>query len=349
MATITPVPLAKLGITNQAIKFDSLNKAYRWCSHGLGRLHAVLPKETRAGLGDRLLSTSICFSGIGTPEIGDEVVSHTVGDWMNSIGADGQPIKRVPLFAFERTRACQEELLMLEGCARIVFTEVPEMLADSEIRKSCGLDGGTELSPEELRKTVPYARIKKKLWCVRKGAWCKLPYSDLHRAGSPCVEFSSMGKGLRFAGRTAKVFYVWIAMCRTLKFKIILHENVDRMGDAELKELVGDLYIIIRIVVDPPEQGWPTHRKQQICVLILREWIVVYARGLTDNEIVTKPDIDQTYHCLFRRVCNITWHDYMVASTEEIREDVQWAMNRNKVRDKEPTSAQNVLALPQSL
>ena len=135
---------------------------------------------------------------------------------------------------------------------------------------------------------------------MRNGAWCKLPYSDLHRAGSPCVEFSSMGKGLRVAGRTAKVFYVWIAMCRTLKFKILLHENVDRIGDAELKELLGDLYIIIRIVVDSPEQGWPTRRKRQICVLILREWIVVYARGLTDNEIVTKLDIDQAYHCLFR-------------------------------------------------
>ena len=42
-------------------------------------------------------------------------------------------------------------------------------------------------------------------------------------------------------------------------------------GIATLVSELGDLYIIVRIVIDPVVLGWATRRRRQFCVGMLRE------------------------------------------------------------------------------
>ena len=58
-----------------------------------------------------------------------------------------------------------------------------------------------------------------------------------------------------FDGYTAKLFYVWCAIIRTVKPYVCFHENVPSFGDQEIRELLGSMYIVVRIQTCPSELG----------------------------------------------------------------------------------------------
>eukprot|EP00969_Alexandrium_andersonii_P139035 6149031-Alexandrium_andersonii.AAC.1 len=61
-------------------------------------------------------------------------------------------------------------------------------------RKKAGLDGGKEADPRELMRCLPRSRPCLEAWCHRHGKMCPITWTMDHRAGSPCVDFSSIGK-----------------------------------------------------------------------------------------------------------------------------------------------------------
>lgn len=81
-----------------------------------------------------------------------------------------------------------------------------------------------------------------------------------------------MGSRVLFAGKTAKLFYIWVAQRRQLREWWITHENVPAFGVTELLELLGDLYVVIHCLADPRYFGWASERPRQICTLVLKVW-----------------------------------------------------------------------------
>ena len=50
-----------------------------------------------------------------------------------------------------------------------------------------------------------------------------------------------MSVGMKFEGKNANIFDIWIALCRYLLFKVIVHENAPSIGEYELSDLRSDL------------------------------------------------------------------------------------------------------------
>eukprot|EP00969_Alexandrium_andersonii_P203630 8997740-Alexandrium_andersonii.AAC.1 len=124
-----------------------------------------------------------------------------------------------------------------------------------------------------LRNWMPKQNCRSRAFCHIHQKECVAMSADLHEAGSPCTDYSSMGAGLRCEGPCLKYFLQWVNQRRKLQDRVILHENVPRMGTHELRELLGDKYYMERAVVSPTELGWASVRQRQITVLILKQWL----------------------------------------------------------------------------
>ena len=82
--------------------------------------------------------------------------------------------------------------------------------------------------------------------------------TDVHTAGSPCVDHSMMNqKRLKEDGPKISAFIVWTELMLLLKPFVIIHENVKTFGYDPLQEAFGESYFIIRIEVNPESLGGP--------------------------------------------------------------------------------------------
>ena len=133
------------------------------------------------------------------------------------------------------------------------------------------------------------------------------------------------------------LFWVWIAMMRTLLIKVIIHENVTEFGDGEIKMLLGDFYVVLRLELSPVQFGWPSQRDRQLVVCILKAWIFDVLPGYTESaHLIEGLDIGKTLQeMFFRRVgVNFTWESYLVAEPFEIALEAEWARRRPGVRER---------------
>ena len=113
-----------------------------------------------------------------------------------------------------------------------------------------------ELPAEQLRRVLPGCKTRSKAWCVKCGKECPISHTDVHRAGTPCVDHSTFNQNRQaFDGSKAKLFYLWVAFMFTVRPMVIFHENVTSFGEAELRDHLGKVYVIVRIVTFPSHLG----------------------------------------------------------------------------------------------
>eukprot|EP00959_Pyramimonas_sp_CCMP1952_P471291 9498163-Pyramimonas_sp.AAC.1 len=145
-----------------------------------------------------------------------------------------------------------------------------------------------------------------------------------------------MGKQRHKDGPQSKVFYSWVSLMRWQRPKVILHENVLKFGDAELRELMSDLYVVIRAVVDPATLGWPAHRPRQYCVLVLKSWIVEQIPThvtSVDAYVIEKLNFcNNLQRFLSRKMLpGYTLTDFMIACQSELDQYLTWMKGRKYV------------------
>ena len=188
-------------------------------------------------------------------------------------------------------------------------------------------------------KVIPKSRPNLQLYCYKSHRVVTIPYTWMHVAGSPCTDHSMFGSRMQFAGKNAKVFYVWVSLMRRLRPKCILHENVTKFGKAELCDMFQDLYYILYMIGDPRTLGWASTRKRQCCILILRTFLdpvlenTAYQQnpyGVFDFED-TFP-VQEIFDAIFQRTCNFTFGDYFCASDAELEKEKKWAAERSSVK-----------------
>ena len=171
-------------------------------------------------------------------------------------------------------------------------------------------------------------------WCVTHGNECRLVHSDTHTAGNTCTDHSSFGKRCGMAGPRTKIFYIWSAVMRQVRPKVLIAENVTQFGLQPHERELGDVYACVRIVVSAVEQGWATTRVRQFVFMFHKPWIypLLAAAGLPAS--VPSPENQlalQSVLRLFERQCGYTGSAYLVTNETELAEELAWAMNRPDV------------------
>ncbi len=259
----------------EPIAVSDLDGSMHWCQHALTQLcrHAGA-KEICLRLsngfsaysnGTGVITTSTAFSGVGTPEVADEVIAATAAtfldnEWQDSWGERPQTPTFRCEFAVDKSTACQEELLVLPGGPKHVFENIAEF-CPQEGRRMYGLVKGTpaETDNSKLEEALLVThRPKLRAGCVACGMPCLLRRCDVHTAGSPCTDHSTLGLQAKFAGKNAKHFYLWASLCKLLQHRLIVHENVKAFGVLELSGAFGDMYFLAGPSVMSPPSGGPS-------------------------------------------------------------------------------------------
>ena len=201
-----------------------------------------------------------------------------------------------------------------------VFGDIRSFLP-IQVQKACGMHGGRRnRDNKSLKAMIMGCTPSLTAWCFRHGEYCKLTPCDFHAAGSPCVDASVLGTQTFMAGPCAALFWAWAALVRTLLFKIVLHENVPQFGDQPLRQVLGTLYIVVRLLVSPTDLGWPAKRPRQVCILILRTFLDerFRAASLTESQILGELDFHTAFRALFYKSCGFTFKGFRVSSPSEV-------------------------------
>jgi hypothetical protein len=230
-------------------------------AHGLAQL-----------VSNRMITTSSACGGICTDMVADSMLESAAKEHLRSCGhGDVRPIKLNALYTIEHDMKCIEEILALPEPPDHIFGDLSDFVP-TELRKPFGLDGGDEAPPGELRRMIASCTPLTKAWCYKHGNVCNMETSDAHRAGTSCKDHSNAGLRLHEYGPQAKFFWIWIALRKLLRDKMISHENVTSFGVALLHEELGSIYIIIRVVIDAVDLGWATERTRQCVTMLLKVW-----------------------------------------------------------------------------
>lgn len=327
----------------QRIIVNDPDEASLWADHMMARasISEGSSKDMVAGsLSHRVVTSGSCFSGVETGTVSRAFIKKGHQRLLRSLGlAESDAIEFKCAYVIEPDTKCQEELLAMPDGPTHVFTDVQEF-AEPKYRKALGLDGGVQKPNAELEATIPYMRISKKAWCVKHGCLCPLPYVDDHDAGPHCTDHSIFGKKEGDDGGKAKFLLCWVAIIRCTKPKRVFQENVRSYGLKRTKQLLGDLYVVIRILTDPIDEGWATMRQRQILVLLLKTWIykVLHNTPETSNMpcssriLIQKMHLPESISFLADRICNFTWKAYLRAPPEELMEEIEWAAERRSVK-----------------
>ena len=187
------------------IAVSCLDDCFGWCEDALNKIikFEILPDGGLDALtSSEELCTSTAFSGIGSSETADDIITNA------TITAAGRPLlKNCPLWAVEKDKKCLEELLVLPSTPRHIFTDIFDFVPKKH-RTKFGMSltptvGQTVAAPAQtLRKMISAGdiRMETSAWCARCGSVCEVRESFKHAAGSPCTDLSTFGKRLLFEG-----------------------------------------------------------------------------------------------------------------------------------------------------
>ena len=188
---------------------------FNWAANSLRILYAeCAPLKL---LDTHELKLSSCFSGLGTPEVCVEALVNAFRS-NHSVGASVSSALAFDLCKASRTVLCADPCV--GGVGADLLDLWPE---DVRHRIVSGFDSLADLARYAKGQSH---RLRAKFWCHRAGHRQELDLGHIHVAGSPCTDFSSMGKRRGFGGPTSAAFITCVILVRLHRPWIIIHENV---------------------------------------------------------------------------------------------------------------------------
>ena len=157
---------------------------------------------------------------------------------------------------------------------------------------------------------------------------------DVHTAGTPCKDHSVLNRTQGPKGPDGPhqlVYYVWIRLMRDAQPRVIVHENVHRMGTETLKEDLGDLYFIGPWSLCQSLFGWPAVRDRQYCPCPHLEDAV--------TPLLICPS--RTHHEMLAlllatnvRKCDMSYTSFADATPEEQEAEKKWSLTRKAIKER---------------
>ena len=167
----------------------------------------------------------------------------------------------------------------------------------------------------------------------------KVIESDLHVGGTPCVDYSLRGTQGGLERAAATYFITWILMRAMLQETYVLHENVPAFDVEILLDALGSWYEIESIVIDASQFGWPMNRKRRYTVLRHRVKSLPFRSPLTIfTQMFFRSPLVEDDECMDRQDTSQSWPKwscFLVATLEELKDDIQWASSRPLSQAKE--------------
>ena len=278
---------------------------------------------------------SSTYSGIGTVE----QAAHQICTGLTLNASNGR-IAVTPLWALEKDATCKAELVAWFsslGHDTCVFGNLKDIVDRSWYNDLGFGRGSVELAPSELyAKGLQHSNVctHSNSCAAHPGRRCPLPHTDVHVAGTTCVDHSNYGTCSGDEGKNVKFFLIWAALMRKTQPYIILHENVAGFGITALSEVLSTLYVVCRSVSCASAMGYPIRRQRQMCILVLKSWIYGQLRdagmhALCNPDDVTRlVDLQATLDHLSRRPCHLAWSDFLVGDEADAAAEVAEARAR---------------------
>jgi hypothetical protein len=322
-------------------------ETFDFVQHAAEKLHHYghEPEVIVELLSGRKISSRSSFTGVSGDAICADMVSGGAAIYVNKhrasclAGKTSGALEFENVWALDNNKKCQEEILVLGGGMQPthLFGDILEFLPLS-LRRDVGLDGGVELPAKLLKRKIAFATMLTKAWCVKCGKCCKAVSCDMHTGSPPCTDDTKAGLLMKDEGKHRKFFYCFIAMRRTLREKFVRIENVAEAGVEELQELLGDIYVIVRIVTSAPAYGYCQARTRQDVHLLLKIWVfrvlAEHHPGVEISELAVERlyDAPRCIRQLFHRKCKFAWGSLLsIASAAEIDAAKTWSRGRPAV------------------
>lgn len=255
---------------------------FRWAFIVLDDLLALFTLKT---LQRRLLFSpldlSTHFSGIGTAELAahcldiasQQLLGHSLGFAFVS-SCESAPVSQRVL----KQRVHADTCIITDVLARCPAAK--ELFATSSAL-GC-LPRPVEEIWNELRLTGCKAQAGK---CYQHNSLdCPTPRSKGDLSGTPCQCWSTFGLRKTTSSHLIILLLVWALWVRWAKPLFLVHENVRGFEPTFLEWLLGDMYDMVTLRVDPSHMGLHFARRPRIYVVL---WLI--------EQIVQVADITKTY------------------------------------------------------
>ena len=116
-----------------------------------------------------------------------------------------------------------------------------------------------------------------------------------------------------------KIFLTWVRMILHVKPRVVIHENVVEFGLEELQSTLGGLYLMWRVLTDPPSLGFPVSRPRQKVFLVLKAWLITdfsYADVPVATDVFP---VGQLFSNMFTRYLAHGTASYLIAEPAEVQ------------------------------
>jgi site-specific DNA-cytosine methylase len=236
---------------------DNMVEAHRWAKKAVKfafdkvateefDVEAALWSEPRITMG-----TS--FSGIGTPEWAVRYLS-AAGRAMEN----GNPLAEFELrFVFDREAVCRNVLAKtVVGANTHIFRDILDRLNIKVLDKILNMEK-TECDDKwsSLVHIMVGTALTDKGPCQSHSTSCAFPAVDVQVEGSPCVDWSTVGKGQGRQGPNAKALLAALLTVAATQPRCYIHENVPNFDVSIIKAVLEQVYDVVPIAVSPADAG----------------------------------------------------------------------------------------------
>lgn len=299
--------------------------AFAWMPFSIARLHTALLlaccpiSEPDMALQWASLTLSTAFSGVGCPEIaGSMVCCYFLAHLGISVLGSNYPRHLRTLWAVECEPDAQDELRHSAYGPEHLFENTLNFIS-SDVRRRI-IQKSTQWSNAQLAavgRAGDTCLSGAKCLCHNALTLCLALASDMHVAGSPCIDYSRQWHAAKQTdGDSFPSTYAWMLHRLHCLEALIVHENVAGFPVELMVDVLGHVYLIFTHIYDSIRLGWVSTRSRRFTILVRRDLFVSIALPFEE------------YISMCRRHTAMTYHCFLTASAAEIQGELEWASAR---------------------
>ena len=218
----------------------SLKDVFNWFND---MIHRFGGRDFANSLFDQLdgITMTSAFSGIGSADVAMHMLHQDL------LGETGKSFRYRNVYAIEWEPQCQYELRLLPKPPEHLYSDINGFL-NPKVSEAV-LDNVRRWTWPQLTKMVKKRNfVSSTATCMQCSTGtrlcsCAIGKSDLHIAGSPCVDFSSFKNNPKFmAGDNVLCLMTWVGMRLRMQDRCVLHEITPNFDHGVFEELMSHMY-----------------------------------------------------------------------------------------------------------
>ena len=305
----------------------TIQRANAWAKDAVTKVDALKDWETEFGWSPLSLMRGMEFrmstacTGIDTPIFATNLFAAAI----EHAHGPGSSFRVTNVHGCEKNGSCQEEVLWGPHPPRCLFDNMLGWLTAETLQL---LKGVKDSDYEKIASIICQRPLNAKCHCVQHGTECYISWSHCNVSGTPCIHHSTFGKRDGMEGVSNKIYCVWVRQRREIKEPSWILENVTEFGEIETRRLLGDIYEINRVLGNSNKQGWRSSRLRQFLVGRLLALTPCIPRSVIFSLLPELASLNNAMVEFFQRRCGFGQSEYMIATDEELAEDLAWARTR---------------------